>query len=107
MQYAQTTSFPNPHIYYSIGGEISVMRPSGQPVADDVMLSWLNHVLRQMNISQTISISYGIEEKVVPPEYTEAVCGRCRKLGTRGVSVLISSGDKTVPGECSSRLYSL
>jgi tripeptidyl-peptidase I len=61
-------------------------------------LDWLNFILDQETIPQTISTSYGDDEQTVPPDYAESVCNLFAQLGTIGVSVLFSSGDSGVGG---------
>ncbi|KAH8988434.1 peptidase S8/S53 domain-containing protein, partial [Lactarius hatsudake] len=48
---------------------------------------------RLENIPQTISISYSTEERLMSREYAMNVCDQFAKLGVRGVSVLVSSGN--------------
>ncbi len=101
MQYAQAMGYPTPHIFYSIGGQILWFDRSGAPAPGDLFVSWLAYLLRQRKIPQTITTSYGANEKVLPPEYARSVCRLFAQLGARGVSVLFSSGDNGVgTGEC-------
>ncbi|KAH9160219.1 subtilisin-like protein [Lactarius sanguifluus] len=85
IQYAQAMAYPTPHIFYSTG--------RGTSGTDDFYLTWLEYILDQMVIPQTISLSYGAEEKDLPRDYTFFVCNCFATLGARGVSVLVSSGD--------------
>ena len=61
-------------------------------------LDWLSFILKQDTIPQTISTSYGDDEQTVPPDYAASVCNLFAQLGSRGVSVLFSSGDFGVGG---------
>ncbi|KAH9010095.1 subtilisin-like protein [Lactarius deliciosus] len=85
IQYAAAMAYPTPHIFYSTG-----QGPSGM---DGDFVSWLEYILDQENIPQTISISYSIEERFLPREYAIYVCDQIAQLGVRGVSVLQSSGN--------------
>ncbi|KAH9044203.1 subtilisin-like protein [Lactarius hengduanensis] len=93
IQYAEAMAYPTPHIFYSTG-----QGPSGM---DDWYVSWLEYILDQENIPQTISISYGTEERFMSMEYATNVCDQFAKLGVRGVSVLVSSGNDGIgKGTC-------
>jgi tripeptidyl-peptidase-1 len=59
-------------------------------------IKWLEHVLSQDDIPQTISTSYGDDEQTVPYTYAIRVCAGMAALGARGVSLLFSSGDNGV-----------
>src|SRR6266702_2708584 len=68
---------------------------------NDTFISWLAYVLKKENIPQTISFSYGEDEKNYPPEYLKSVCDLFAQLGARGVSVLFATGDHGVgKGDC-------
>ncbi|KAH9062381.1 subtilisin-like protein [Lactarius vividus] len=93
IQYAEAMAYPTPHIFYSTGAG-----PSG---TDDDYASWLEYILDQENIPQTISISYSNEEHSLPREYAIYVCDQFANLGVRGVSVLQSSGNDGIgKGTC-------
>ncbi|KAH9060371.1 subtilisin-like protein [Lactarius deliciosus] len=85
IQYAEAMAYPTPHIFYSIG-----RGPSG---TDDWFVTWLEYILDQRDIPQTISISYGYEERWTSREYAFYVCNMFAMLGSLGVSVLVSSGN--------------
>ncbi|KAI9442675.1 subtilisin-like protein [Lactarius indigo] len=94
IQYAAAMAYPTPIIFYSTG-----MGPD-----EDYYISWLEYILAQEFIPQTISISYGIEEKYISREYAIWVCDQFAKLGARGVSVLVSSGNDGIgDGNCLSK----
>jgi tripeptidyl-peptidase-1 len=57
---------------------------------------WLDYVLSQDEIPQTISTSYGDDEQTVPYSYAMRVCAGMASVGARGVSLLFSSGDHGV-----------
>ncbi|KAH8983891.1 peptidase S8/S53 domain-containing protein [Lactarius hatsudake] len=91
IQYAEAMAYPTPHIFYSTG-----LGPS-----DDYFVSFLEYFLDQENIPQTISISYDrLEENFIPREYMVHVCDLFSRLGVRGVSVLLPSGDDGVGKHC-------
>lgn len=51
-------------------------------------------------LPQVLTTSYGEDEQSVPVEYAKKVCDLIGQLGTRGVSVLFSSGDTGVGSAC-------
>jgi len=93
VQYAEAMAYPTPIIFYSTGPFLPLNDP-------EWFLSWLGNILKQRRIPQTISISYGYNEKDVSREYAINVCNMFAQLGTRGVSILISSGDNGVGEDC-------
>ncbi len=100
VQYASAIAYPTPHVYYSNGGE-TVVYSDGEPAPGDVFLEWFKHVLAQSKIPQTITTSYGTDEKDCPLEYAKALCRLFAVLGARGASVLFGSGDDGVGnGDC-------
>ncbi|KAI9441864.1 subtilisin-like protein [Lactarius indigo] len=100
VQYASAMAYPTPLVYYSNGGETKVF-PDGKPAPGDVILEWLKYVLQEPNVPQTISTSYGTDEKDCPREYAKALCKLFLQLGARGVSLLFGSGDDGVgAGDC-------
>ncbi|KAH8983953.1 subtilisin-like protein [Lactarius hatsudake] len=91
LQLTESMTYPTPHIFYSTKDS-----PNG-----DNYLVWLDAVLRQQSVPQTITTSYGFNEKDFPMEYAEHVCSLFAQLGARGASVLFSSGDHGVgEGDC-------
>jgi tripeptidyl-peptidase I len=102
VQYAESISFPTPNTCYSTGGfppftpDLNTQTDTNEPYLD-----WLDVILDQETIPQTISTSYGDDEQTVPPDYADSVCDLFAQLGTMGVSVLFSSGDNGVgSGSC-------
>jgi tripeptidyl-peptidase-1 len=61
-------------------------------------LDWLDFILIQKTIPQTISTSYGDDEQTVPRDYATAVCNMFAQLGAMGVSILFGSGDGGIGG---------
>ncbi|KAH8982286.1 subtilisin-like protein [Lactarius akahatsu] len=96
VQYAQAMAYPTPLIFYSTGGEELENPDTHQPAPGDLFLEWLNYVLHQERVPQTISISYGADEKGFPPEYMKTLCNLFSELGVRGASVLVPSGNDGV-----------
>ncbi|KAH8993911.1 subtilisin-like protein [Lactarius akahatsu] len=100
MQYTQGIAWPTPHVFYSIGGLAEEFIPdSFTPVnTNEPYLRWLDTMIRQEDIPQTISTSYGGNEQTFPPDYAKSVCELFGQLGARGVSMLFASGDSGVGG---------
>lgn len=79
---------------YNVGS-----KPPFQPTAyktentNEPYMAWLEYMLSKDDLPYVISISYADDEKTVPPEYAQRVCTEFAKLGLRGVSVLVASGD--------------
>ncbi len=93
MQYAQGMAYPTRHIFYSLG-----RGPSGK---EDWYNSWLEYILDESIIPQTISISYGNYEKAYSRDDAVYLCSLFLQLGARGVSVLFASGNDGVgKGSC-------
>ncbi|KAH9009682.1 subtilisin-like protein [Lactarius pseudohatsudake] len=93
IQYAEAMAYPTPHIFYSVG--------RGPLDASDEYVTWLEFILDQSDIPQTISISYGYEERYTSREYAFHVCDKFAMLGALGVSVLVSSGNDGIgEGTC-------
>ncbi|KAI9431209.1 peptidase S8/S53 domain-containing protein, partial [Lactarius indigo] len=101
IQYAEGMVYPTTVLYYNIGGSVKWSSRTKKPKRGDADLEWLNFMLSQRKLPQTISISYGYEEQGLPPEYTKALCILFAQLGSRGVSVLASTGNDGVGhGDC-------
>ena len=104
MQYAQAIAYPTPVIYYSVGGKLQKDRITKKPTSSDSFFAWLTYLLDQTKIPQTISVSYGTYENMLSLEYATTICDLFLELGTRGVSVLIGSGDMGVgAGGCKAK----
>lgn len=98
-QYALGISYPTPNIYYSTGGSPPFIPDANTPTnTNEPYLDWLNFLANETTVPQTISTSYGDEEQTVPPDYAKSVCNGFAALGTRGVSMMFSSGDAGVGG---------
>ncbi|KAH9010176.1 subtilisin-like protein [Lactarius deliciosus] len=100
VQYALSMAYPTPITFYSTGGLQRWSKGSGEPLPGDADLESLDYLLKKKVIPQTISISYGTDERNVPREYARALCILYAQLGARGVSVLIPTGDDGVGKNC-------
>ncbi|KAI9454059.1 subtilisin-like protein [Lactarius psammicola] len=101
IQYAQAMAYPTKLTFYSTGGSGLYIVDSNKPAKGDMWLEWLEHVLDQPKVPQTISTPYGIDENVLPLEYAKTLCDMFARLGTRGASVIFSTGDDGVgKGDC-------
>ncbi len=76
IQYAQAIAYPTPRTFYSIGARVRWSGRSKEPARADPFLEWLNYMLAEPKIPQTISTSYGYpdSEKGFPLEYMIAIC---------------------------------
>ena len=103
VQYATAIAYPTPVIFYSIGGEMQQgpRRTLGWALAGDMFRVWLQNLLTESDIPQTISISYGYSELDLQSHYTYSLCLLFAELGVRGVTVLVASGmDGVGAGNC-------
>ncbi|KAG0697323.1 peptidase S8/S53 domain-containing protein [Suillus ampliporus] len=93
-QFGFGLTWPTNGTFYSTGGEppfdpdLLTERDSNEPYS-----YWLEYVLSQDTLPQSISTSYGDDEQTVPRSYATRVCNGMAVLGVRGVSVIFSSGD--------------
>jgi tripeptidyl-peptidase-1 len=96
-QFGFGLTWPTPGTFYTTGGEppyvTDLLTPNN---TNEPYTYWLEHVLSQDDIPQTISTSYGDDEQTVPYTYAIRVCAGMAALGARGVSLLFSSGDNGV-----------
>lgn len=94
IQYTVSLSYPTENIFYSTAGrppfiaDLDVTTNDSEPYLD-----WLQWLLKQKKIPQTITTSYGESEQTVPLSYRKSVCNLFAQLGARGTSVIFSSGD--------------
>ncbi|KAF8265651.1 subtilisin-like protein [Lactarius quietus] len=88
IQYSIGVAYPTRHIFYSTSG-----------TNGDRLTSWLEYMLDQISVPQTITLSYGFYEHRISPEYATYACNLFARLGLRGASILAASGDDgVVPG---------
>ena len=93
IQYASAMAYPTPLIFYgTIIDEVSLVR-------------FLSLLLAEPVVIQTLSISYNyFLETLIPPELADLVCDQLARLGGRGSSVLVASGNSGVgDGTCQDR----
>lgn len=101
IQYTVSLSFPTENIFYSTAGrppfiaDLDVTTNDSEPYLD-----WLQWLLNQKDIPQTITTSYGESEQTVPLSYRKSVCNLFAQLGARGTSVIFSSGDAGAGWSC-------
>ncbi|KAF2848021.1 subtilisin-like protein [Plenodomus tracheiphilus IPT5] len=108
LQYIVGVSSPLPVTEFSTGGRGPWVADLDQPdLADsgnEPYLEFLQNVLKlsQKDLPQVISTSYGENEQSVPKSYALSVCNLFAQLGSRGVTVVFSSGDNGVGSACQS-----
>ncbi|KAJ4374520.1 Tripeptidyl-peptidase sed2 [Didymella sp. IMI 355093] len=92
--------------FYSTAGRGILVPDLDQPSEDDnenePYLDFFTYVvgLPDDELPQVLSTSYGEDEQSVPATYAKKVCDIIGQLGTRGVSVIFSSGDTGVGSAC-------
>jgi tripeptidyl-peptidase-1 len=107
-QYMLGLAQPLPVTEFSTGGRGPWVADLDQPdladSANEPYLEFLQNVLKlkQKDLPQVISTSYGENEQSVPKSYALSVCNLFAQLGSRGVSVIFSSGDNGVGSACQS-----
>ncbi|KAI0252049.1 tripeptidyl peptidase A [Lactifluus subvellereus] len=95
-QFGFGLTFPTPGTFYSTGGSPPFTPDALTPFnTNEPYDNWLQYVLNLPNgaVPQTISTSYSDDEQTVPQSYAVRVCKEFAVLGSRGVSILFSSGD--------------
>lgn len=106
LQYMLGLSSPLPVTEFSTGGRgpwvADLDQPDEADSANEPYLEFLQGVLKlpQKDLPQVISTSYGENEQSVPKSYALSVCNLFAQLGSRGVSVIFSSGDSGVGSAC-------
>lgn len=77
-------------------------QPSQAANQNEPYLEFLQHLigLAPAELPHTITFSYGEDEQSVPATYAKQVCDMIAQLGTRGVSMIFSSGDTGVGSAC-------
>ncbi|KAK2589722.1 hypothetical protein QQS21_012604, partial [Conoideocrella luteorostrata] len=104
-QYVRAITQRIPNVFYSTGGSPPT---NGSEPNNEPYLEFLNYLLAlpDSDLPNTISISYGDDLTTVPTDYAIKCCDLFAKLGARGVSVLISSGDSGVGKKCPDKKFS-
>ncbi|KAF2703800.1 subtilisin-like protein [Pleomassaria siparia CBS 279.74] len=106
LQYMLGLAQPLPITEYSTGGRgpwvADLDQPDEADSANEPYLEFLQSVLKleQKDLPQVISTSYGENEQSVPKSYALSVCNLFAQLGSRGVSVIFSSGDSGTGSAC-------
>ncbi|BAE64770.1 tripeptidyl aminopeptidase [Aspergillus flavus] len=106
LQYILGVSAPLPVTEFSTGGRGPLVPDLTQPDpnsnSNEPYLEFFQNVLKldQKDLPQVISTSYGENEQEIPEKYARTVCNLIAQLGSRGVSVLFSSGDSGVGEGC-------
>ena len=107
-QYIVGIANPLPVTEYITAGRGKLIPDLDQPDqannGNEPYLEYLQNVLKlpQSQLPQVISTSYGEGERSVPESYARSVCNLYAQLGSRGVSVIFSSGDNGVGSACQS-----
>ncbi|KAI7180342.1 tripeptidyl-peptidase 1 precursor [Hortaea werneckii] len=92
-----SVAWPTPLTAFSTGGSPPFIPDINTPTnTNEPYLTWLNYVLSQDELPNVISTSYGEAEQTIPESYAKRVCAGMAQLGSRGISVLFSSGDAGV-----------
>ena len=106
LQYIVGVSSPVPVTEYSTGGRGPLVPDLDQPDPNDdnnePYLDFLQNIVKlsDAELPAVLSNSYGEDEQSVPAKYARSVCNLYAQLGSRGVSVIFSSGDSGVGAAC-------
>lgn len=106
IQYTVGLTAPMHNNFYSTPGRGLLIPDLDQPNADanenEPYLDFFTWLVNQPDgaLPQTLTTSYGEDEQSVPEKYSKSVCNLIGQLGSRGVSVLFSSGDTGVGSAC-------
>lgn len=95
--------------FFSTGGKAPELPDLDQPTpaingTNEPFMDLLTALLNRKNsdLPDVLVISYGEDEQSVPHDYANQVCSAFLLLGTRGVSVIVASGDTGVGSACES-----
>lgn len=98
-QIVKGLTYPMKNVFYSTGGSPPFIPDEGTVNnTNEPYLDWVQYMVGLDEVPPTVSNSYGDDEQTVPKDYADKVCTQFMKLGARGVSVLLSSGDEGVAG---------
>lgn len=106
LQYTVPIAVGVPVTFYTTGGRGLIVPDLDQPDAAEAQnepyLDFFTYFLKLKNkdLPQVITTSYGENEQSVPAPYVREVCKLIGQLGARGVSVIFSSGDTGVGSAC-------
>ncbi|KAI5456997.1 tripeptidyl peptidase precursor [Mariannaea sp. PMI_226] len=109
VQYAMGVGFPAKISYYLGGGRGVMLDDNGDAKSvskstNEPYLELLEHLLNKTDrqLPHVLSISYADDELSVPRAYAKRVCDLFGLLTSRGVSVLVASGDGGTKGSSNS-----
>ncbi|PTB68534.1 subtilisin-like protein [Trichoderma citrinoviride] len=109
IQYAVAMGYNVPVRFYAVGGENHDIIPDLDLVDTEnqslePFLEFTSHLLDLPDdeLPKVVSISYGANEQLFPPSYAQQVCDMFGQLGTRGVSIVVASGDQGPGVSCQS-----
>jgi tripeptidyl-peptidase I len=106
MQYGLALSYNTSVTYYTTGGLGPLVPDLDQPTqADNQNEPYLDQLLALLSLDddklpKVLTTSYGEDEQSVPEEFCRSVCSLFAQLGSRGTSVIFSSGDSGVGSAC-------
>ncbi|KAF8492103.1 tripeptidyl peptidase A [Gautieria morchelliformis] len=93
-QYAFGLTFPTPATVFTTAGSPPFIPDDYTPTnSNEPYLNWVDFLLNEASLPQTISTSYGDDEQTVPRSFARKVCHSFAQLGARGVTLTFSSGD--------------
>ncbi|KAF3073462.1 Tripeptidyl-peptidase sed2 [Trichoderma lentiforme] len=100
MEYAISLGYNIPVRFYATGGDNRDIVPDldlndTKSESLEPYLEFARHLLDldDDQLPSVVSISYGANEQLFPKAYAQQVCDIFGQLGTRGVSIVVSSGD--------------
>ncbi|PNP57638.1 hypothetical protein THARTR1_02636 [Trichoderma harzianum] len=100
MQYAISMGYDIPVRFYSTAGELHDLVPDLDlpDTKSDFLEPYLEFASHLLDLDddalpKVVSISYGANEQLFPKAYAQQVCDIFGQLGTRGVSIVVASGD--------------
>ncbi|KAI0261846.1 tripeptidyl peptidase A [Gloeopeniophorella convolvens] len=97
VQFALGLTFPTPGTFFSTGGSPPFKPDNNSPTnTNEPYSEWLDFILKQENIPQTISTSYADDEQTVPEDFAKRVCAGFAQLGARGACLSNDGKNRTV-----------
>ncbi|OJD31690.1 tripeptidyl peptidase sed3 [Diplodia corticola] len=101
IQYTLPLVYPLDVTYFYTSGRGPLVPDLDQPdvSSNEPYLEYFTELMKKPDseLPSTLSTSYGEDEQSVPASYARTICDMIGQLGSRGVSVIFSSGD-TGPG---------
>ncbi|EHK25673.1 uncharacterized protein TRIVIDRAFT_31861 [Trichoderma virens Gv29-8] len=100
IQYAVSMAYDVPVRFYATGGanhdiipDLDLSDTDNQAL--EPYLEFASHLLSldDDELPKVVSISYGANEQLFPRSYAQQVCDMFGQLGTRGVSIVVASGN--------------